>query len=268
MKNVGLQILLLAFFSVEVWSQESNVLAELRIFENEKEEELITRYQSDYFLLLQALEPRDNLHSPSWAKLNKKLFRQSKQLSKTDSLRFLEDVFFMTQQNLFVTYEEHANFSKTLHDGIFDCVTGSGIFALLLEKFGFDFKVMETDAHVYIKGMVSGQPFIMESTFPLNGFLVGDEQVRKFESNFIPAGADLQDKLQYLGKMDDSPIQNKTFNEIGLRELGGLQYYNDAIKKFYEEDYLGAYSQLLKAEFLYPSSRINKFKVQLLALLH
>lgn len=267
MKNVGIQILLLLFFSVEVWGQGNSVLTDLKVFENEKEEELIIRYQSDYFLLLQALEPRDNLYSSSWAKLNKKITRKSRGVAKTDSVRFLEDVFFLTQQQLFETYEEHANFSKTLHDGIFDCVTGSGVFAMLLEKFGFDFKVMETDAHVYIKGMVSGQPFIMESTFPLNGFLVGDEQVRKFESNFITAGAGLQNKLQYLGKMDESPIQNKTFNEIGLRELGGLQYYNDAIKKFYEEDYLAAYSQLLKAEFLYPSSRINKFKVQLLALL-
>jgi hypothetical protein len=166
-------------------------------------------------------------------------------------------------------YAKHANFSKTLTDGIYDCVTGTGLFAILLERYQIPYWIVETDDHVYIKGEYKRTPFILESTFPEHGLITGKRNIKNFESQFLPNGnaSNADNSPIGIGMVSEVPATDRDLNYIGLIELAGLQYYNDAIKKFYEKVYKDAYVQLIKAAYLYPSSRITDLKSKMEVLL-
>ncbi|TVP46840.1 MAG: hypothetical protein EA341_13315 [Mongoliibacter sp.] len=267
MKWITLFLTIFLIQGHNVLAQENPVSAEISIYENDVEKELLTRYQDDPFHLLQSLYPNENMESASWDNLIKKLKKRNKKSKSANDKRFLEDIYLSTHQLMLNKYEEHAYFSKTLREGVYDCVTGTGLYALLLEEFDFKYQIIETDAHVYIKGQLGNKPFILESTYPINGLIIGKEDVQAFEQKVIGSIKSNPEKPLYLGKIDEINTTGGTFTIIGLRELAGLQYYNDAIKKFYEEDYTGTYTQLLKAEFLYPSERIVKLKQKMSFLL-
>lgn len=249
------------------WAQDNRIEKTIRIFDNETEEALLTRHQEEPFLLLQSLNPGKSLESISWDKLVSKLHKRANKWKYKADEKLLEEIYFSAHQSILSRYEEHAYFSKTLQDGVYDCVTGSGLYALLLDEFGFEYQIIETEAHVYIKGMVGNTPFILESTFPVEGLIIGDEMVGAFEQKFITNANSFTLDPVYLGKITEESPSKGVYTVIGLRELAGLQYYNDAIKKFNEEDYAGTYTQLVKAEFLYPSERIIKLKQKISILL-
>ncbi|EOZ92055.1 hypothetical protein A33Q_4148 [Indibacter alkaliphilus LW1] len=265
MKYFSNILILLCFLAQVVKGQENNVGKELQIFQNEAEKELLTKHQDNPFLLLQSLNPGEQLESKAWKKLLRKLDKRQVK-SQNDSLRFLEDIFFLTHRLLLEQYETHAYFSKTLDKGIYDCVSGSGAFALLLDRYSFNYKIIETEAHVYILGGLGNSPFIIESTFPETGLIIGQSSVSEFEKQFKKTEPAMSSTPKYMGQIDRD-MNRGLGTSIGLRELAGLQYYNDAIKRFFEEDYMGTFSQLLKAEFLYPSPRIEGFKQKIEALL-
>ncbi len=86
-------------------------------------------------------------------------------------------------------------------DGKYDCITGTGLYTLLLKRYDIPYIIEETDAHVYLSGEYNG-----------------------------------------------------------IKELAGLQYDNDAMLKFNQKAYQAAYTQLIKAAYLYPSPRIFQLK--------
>jgi hypothetical protein len=51
--------------------------------------------------------------------------------------------------------------------------------------------------------------------------------------------------------------ENSIFRKVKLIELAGLQYYNDAIVHFNNQEFGQAVHQLSKAYLLYPSDRIE-----------
>jgi hypothetical protein len=52
-------------------------------------------------------------------------------------------------------------------------------------------------------------------------------------------------------------------SSIHLKQLAGLQYYNDALLHLKQENYLKAKAQIEKAFLLYPSERIQDFQTMM-----
>ncbi|WP_194973591.1 hypothetical protein [Aquiflexum lacus] len=247
-------------------SQDDYVKIKLTLFETNLEKKYFTQYQDDPFLLLQALNPEENPDFKRWDKLLKVLDKRAQR--KNVDVQLLSDIFYKTHQHLLKRYAPHSFFTGTLKDGVFDCVTGSGAYALLLERYGIPYILVETDEHIYLKGQFEGIPFIIESTFVHDGLIIGETEIGQFEKKYIASEKSIEpNKPVVLGRNSNSTKENKTFDHIRLKELAGLQYYNDAIKKFDEKDFQGSYVQLLKAEFLYPSTRIVSLKEKMEALL-
>lgn len=243
------------------WAQDNAVNVKEDLYENSLEKKYLTQYQNEPFLLLQALDAQSESSIQTWQKVTTKLDKDR----RTNSKRFLKQLYLITQQHLLKDYTLYASFSKTLDEGRFDCVTGTAAYALLLEKYDIFYQVIMTGQHVYIKGNLGGIPFIIESTFAVNGLAFGKEAVDSFESKIIFNDLNKEVRIPYVV---GSPNNfNSEYEIIGLRELAGLQYYNDAIKKFHEEDYYKSYIQLMKAEFLYPSKKISALKLKMELLL-
>ncbi|WP_373523302.1 hypothetical protein [Aquiflexum sp.] len=266
MKKLLTILILILFLGFHAKSQDDYVEIKLTLFETNLEKKYFTQHQDNPFLLLQALHPEEEPNFKSWDKLIKILDKKAQR--KNVDVQLLSDIFFKTHNHLLKTYAPHSFFSGTLKNGVFDCVTGSGAYALLLERYGIPYILVETDEHIYLKGQYEGIPFIFESTFAQNGLILGEINVRQFEEKFITLSKSSEpNQLLVLGSNFNNSNKNRTFEHIGLKELAGLQYYNYAIEKFHEKDFKGSFVQLLKAEFLYPSSRIVDLKEKMELLL-
>lgn len=256
------------FIGFPAKSQDNFVVYQLNIFNDTQEKILLTEHQDEPFLLLQAINFLEGESAfKNWEDLTQVLDPHMKR--DVGNVRMLTELFFTTHQLMLKDYAKHAYFSKTLADGVYDCVTGTGLFAILLERYQIPYWIVETDEHVYIKGDYKGTAFILESTFPEHGLITGKRNIKNFESQFLPNGnpSNVNNSPTGIGKVTEVPASGKDLNYIGLRELAGLQYYNDAIKKFYERAYKDAYVQLIKAAYLYPSSRITDLKSKMEILL-
>lgn len=259
MKKLSTILLSLLLVSFSASSQDNIDHFILPVFDNNSERELLFNHQDNPFLLLQSLAPNQNLNLTNWKKVVSDLDRIP--TKKRKSLRILSDIFVLTQQQLLKEYQKNANFSKTIDQGIYDCVTGTAVYALLLNRFEIPYQIIETEEHVFIQGIFKKTPFIIESTFADEGLILGEQETMGFLNSFIihpSKSANL--KPVEVGSFFSKNESNSLFEKIGLRELAGLQYYNDAVKKFDEQKYKAAYVQLIKAEYLYPSERIIDFK--------
>ncbi|WP_304516625.1 hypothetical protein [Cecembia rubra] len=269
MKKVLLIAIATWLVGFQVKSQDSFAYYQLNLFSDPKEKLILMENQDDPFFLLQAVNILEDVRvTKNWEELTKVLDQKMKR--EVGDVRMLYELFFTTHQLMLKDYAKHANFSNTLTDGVYDCVTGTGLFALVLDRYQIPYDIVETDEHVYIKGLLDKMPFIIESTFPKNGLITGAKQIMKFERQFLPNGnkSDQSISTLSLGKLNESPHSSKMYlNYIGLKELAGLQYYNDAIKKFDDKEYQNAYKQLIKAAYLYPSPRINDLKSKMMELL-
>lgn len=241
-------------------SQENHIEFSISVYNHPLEKEFLSKYANDPFILLQSLYPKEEIKSKNWNKLVSKLDKSMKKNNK--NVQLLSDIFFSTHQLILKNYAKFAYFSQTLEEGVYDCVTGTASLALMLERYEIPYRIIETDHHVFIKGDLDGIPFIFESTFPIEGVMTDPEKIRNFEESYI--GIRVNDKKlrnhSEVGAISEEIKLNFLYNVIDLKQLAGLQYYNDAIKKFHKDDFKAAFAQLVKAEFLYPSERILDLK--------
>ncbi|AGA76586.1 hypothetical protein [Echinicola vietnamensis] len=232
------------------WDLESSV------FENAAEKQLFLGDPAPKDLLM-ALHAAEHIETASLDKLIEKLDKRSQKKEYTEW--FLEEVFYKAHQYVLKTYIKHSSFNEALTTGAYDCVSGSAIYGLLLDRYGFDFEVIETDYHVFLLVHVEdGKTYVFESTEPRAGFIKDQEAVAEYISFFnhqVVRGKTKQ--LAELGSvMAQFTEYNTIYTSISLRELAGLQYYNDAVHHFNEGDVAMAYKQLAKAKSLYPSDRV------------
>lgn len=242
-----------------VQAQDSSDVKVLPIFQSKLERQLITQFESQPFFLLQSLDPGTNIYHDNWENLVLQLDKLAEK--KKSNVQLLSDIFFYTHNRILKNYTTFASFAGTLSTGNYDCVTGTAVMGLLLDRYDLDYQIIELEEHVYIRGFVENIPFIIESTQPVNGLLVGERKVRNFEKKISEENTEplLEPLNERIGYRTHARKQLK-IAEIGLKELAGLQYYNDAVRKFEMGSFDEAYVQLIKGELLYPSPRITQFK--------
>lgn len=254
-------LLLLVFlsgFSFTAWAQES--IAEV-VFETEREKNLweMGIKESNPYQLFMAVHADENTPTDSWQKV---LTATEKKYRRTGvSIKLLRTIFEKSHKYLFKTYEQHSSFNQMLQDGSFDCVSGSATLAMILDQYGFDFEIIETDYHVFIITHLNGANIILESTLPIGGMITSAAEVKKYLANYQGESQNQGLALnQRLGApaLDDS--ENSIFRKVDLKQLAGLQYYNDAIAHFNEQSFDIAIDQLEKAYKLYPADRIAGLK--------
>jgi hypothetical protein len=189
------------------------------------------------------------------ARLIKKLERKENQVSDAAFLRFL---FSKTHAQFFRHFNEFASFSETLTRGKYNCLTGTALYAILLDHFGIEYKIFETNYHIFLVVTTGQGEFLFEATDP-DGFVANEEAIKKrirtYKENRITEAA--ADKKFYRYNFE-------LFNEVTLDQMAGLLYYNQAVKA-YNDHHLASSILLLKnAQELYSSPRISEFSTILL----
>lgn len=175
----------------------------------------------------------------------------SKRTSFRDDRAFLEHVFVKTHQKFLKDYEQYASFSELFEKGNYNCLTGTTIYALLLDHFDIDYSIIETNYHIFLTASTGNGQILIEATDPTHGLISDDTKIKN--------------RIRYYRQNDVQPSSKKLYyysfdlyNEVSLNEVAGLLYYNHAVENYNEHKYQSAIDQLNLAFERYDSPRIEE----------
>lgn len=174
--------------------------------------------------------------------------KRAKGMSDADFLRFL---YYRVHKKMLRNYTTYTSFSGLMQSGNYDCLSATILYALLLDEFGFSFRIVDTDYHIYLLTETDDQLVMMESTDPINGFVI-DEVVIAERMNEINSRNEMLAE-QYL-TFQESERQFSDF-----RKLAALQYFNAAVDEYNNARLISAVDQLEKARFYDDASRFEVF---------
>jgi len=170
--------------------------------------------------------------------------------NETDFLRYL---FAKTHRQFLRTYVEQADFGD-LTERKYNCLSGTALYALLLDHFHVPFRVMETNYHIFVLATTAEGTVLFEATDPLNGFVDNGDAIRtrieQYREN--TPRSNLSSKTYY-------KYEANLYNEVNLDQLLGLMHYNLSIAAFNGHQLPAAVQHLGKALDLYASPRIEEF---------
>ncbi len=73
-----------------------------------------------------------------------------KQLKWNDSHRLLKKVFFQVHKEYLKEYVPYQSFQDLFETGTYGCLTGTALYAFLLEELGFEYEIIETNYHMFL----------------------------------------------------------------------------------------------------------------------
>ncbi len=175
--------------------------------------------------------------------------KDKKEKYNGDDIRFLKNLFSYIHRKQLANYQNFVSLEATLDKyKVYDCLTGTALYALLLNDLGYEINIKEFDYHILliVKGL--DQDILIESTDPLEGF-VADESEIKERLDEIISKQENEEKSIFSGGI---------VNDVGITELAGLQYYNQALDFMNNGDLENSLKRIKLARSLYPSKRIEQ----------
>jgi len=173
--------------------------------------------------------------------------KEAKKNTKNNT-RFLQKAFCQIHKDFLGDYSLNSPLAKTFQNKKFDCVASSALFALVLEYMGYTYQIHETATHAYIKIQTPKGDILLETTNASEGFI-------KFPTEIIQLEQTYNSLLPRHNHVDFVP-----FNRIiSLKELAGLQFYNQALAAMQDNNFNKGNVLLRKAKMLYyRSERVEK----------
>ena len=177
-----------------------------------------------------------------------------KQSSFRHTSDFLAYIFNKTHQKFLKNFSEYASFPEMLNKGNYNCLTGSALYALLLDHFDIRYQIIETNYHIFLVAQTDKGPILFEATDPASGFVTNPEEIKnriaRYKQNSIQAG--VSSKPYYRFNFD-------LYNSVNLDQVLGLLHYNLSINAFNAKDLALSIHHLGKAMELYQSPRFEEF---------
>lgn len=154
--------------------------------------------------------------------------------------RYLKWVFVQVKKEFLHQYETYPAFYRIFTEKTYNCLSGTALYALVLQRLGYSVEVHETAFHAYLLVKINKRQFLMDATDPENGFISDLMMIKQREQLY-----------RQNERAKNQPAFNRT---IQLLELAGLQYYNEAMLQYNKHHYKESAQLLDKAIRLYPRS--------------
>lgn len=175
-----------------------------------------------------------------------------RQSSFKNDKNFLRYVFCKTHNRFLKKYKSYCTFSELLNDGTYNCLSGTALYALLLDHFSIAYEIIETNYHIFLMIKSGNGDILFEATDGIDGFVD--------ESSAIEARMNKYKTLQpAAGKNICYHYHFNFFNKIGLEELVGLMYYNLSIEAYNDKQFAASIYYLNKATSYYRTQRTEEF---------
>src|SRR6187455_1654352 len=89
---------------------------------------------------------------------------REKQIKAGNKTAFIDYLFDKTRNRFLRNYAEYATFSETLTRGKYNCLTGTALYALLLNHFNIPYQVIETNYHIFLVAETENGRVLLEAT--------------------------------------------------------------------------------------------------------
>jgi hypothetical protein len=189
---------------------------------------------------------------PDFSKFIRKLEEKE---SQKNGVKFCRALFQKTRQEYLRQYAQYASFTETLDKGKYNCLTGTALYAILLDHFGFDYSVIETNYHIFLIASTAEGKVLFEATDPVNGFVTSQAEIEKriqqYKQNTVQQTAGASKKYY--------EYNVNLYQQVSLDEMVGLLHYNFSIEAYNKQNFEGAIQHLDHALSLYNSARITEF---------
>ncbi len=174
---------------------------------------------------------------------------------------FLRYAFRESHKTLLINYKAYSQFPEMFDSGNYDCLSATAFFSVVLDKFGFDYKIVETNYHIFLMVEADNKKILLESTDKRNGFVSSNQSINdrlttyRENKTFV---ATASDKHYYQYNLD-------LYQEVQPQQLPGLLYFNQAVTAFNDNDLKACALKLRKAVRIYNSPRIAEFALILVS---
>ncbi len=243
-----------------------------------------TGVSTEMFALLMAA--RENLPAAQvkayWQELNDFTAQmQKKQAKYKREEAFVKHLFYKVHRKYLKRYRHETNFFELFEKGSYNCVTGTALYALLLDALQIDYTIRETPYHIYMMVYLPQQgvstPDVSTPVMPdrdvstLGGIPPSDSVLIETTDphGFITDRRAMQEAIQryqtpsstsQLEAQSETPTFDYAFaidERISLRQLAGLSYFNQAVAHYNKQQLPEAVSYLKQAARLYPAKRME-----------
>lgn len=197
-------------------------------------------------------------HGPELATSNMNQFISELQVKRSkikSDENFLRYAFKESHKNFFHHYKAYSQFPEIFDSGNYDCLSATSFFSVVLDSFGFEYKIIETNYHIFLVVNVNQKQILLESTDKIGGFVSDDQSVKErlntYRENKIVTST-TADKYYYQYDLN-------LYQEVMPQQLPGLLYFNQAVTAFNNNDLTTCALTLKKAIRIYNSPRIAEF---------
>jgi hypothetical protein len=185
--------------------------------------------------------------------VQKLVAKMEKKRNRYDEAAFVRLLFYQMHRQVLRQFKADALLDETLRTGAYNCLSGTALFALVLDYFKLRYHIAETNYHVFILAEIKGQTWLIEITDPINGLVTKPELVEKRIATYrtMPPPVGSVNSLPYAYRKD-------YFNLITVRELYGLDYFNRAVQALNAGQLKSSVYLLQQAAVYYYSERISE----------
>lgn len=185
---------------------------------------------------------------------------QAVNLRKKKPVKAAKLLYEAVHQKILRKYDEDAQFGELFTTGLYNCVTATALYALVLEEFGLPYQVRELPTHVYLIYAPGAENLILESTDPVEGVFELDKEAivqSLVEQKMISAN---ERRIKSTEQLYDDYVEDYEI-VINIRGLASDLYYNAAIFAMQNEHYQLGMELAKKSVYLFR----NDDKVELWA---
>ena len=269
-----LLLLPLLFFSVTVVCAQNPELVKFGdlTFNSEFEKKVfadIQNSQTDYLHLFLGISP--NTNNELAERIKQKIQIDSERISQKKFNQLKDDkkvsrIYELVNKEILNRYKEETLFPDIFSSGNFNCLTASAYYGFLFTKLGISFEFRESANHVHPVAFPLTMQIKVETTDPVYGFQYFDTKLKVQFVNYLLT-TKIISKEEATNSSVDSIFNKYYFPEssIGMKELAGLQYLNDAFYNYGRDNFKYAFNQIQKAYYLYPSQRVSTVMLFLLS---
>jgi len=180
--------------------------------------------------------------------------QQEKMCAAKSDVKFLKSMVNEAHKKFLKSYKSYSRFNELFETGHYDCLTGTAFFSLVLESLQFDYKIIETNYHIFLLIETREGNVLLETTDRLFGFKTHSQEVAKsldaYRKNQLTSTSS-QNRTYYR-------YQVNLFREVKSNQLTGLLYFNQAVVAFNNHEWIACVDRLEKAKYNYDNPRVEE----------
>ncbi len=179
--------------------------------------------------------------------------KEKKQLAKNE-LKFLKSMVNESHKKFLKSYKSYSQFNELFESGHYDCLSGTAFFSVLLEELQFQYKIIETNYHIFLVIETKQGQVLLETTDRLFGFKTDPQEIEKslshYKENLLASSSSKNTNYYH--------YRTNLFHEVNNLQLGGLLYFNQAVIAYNNQEWATCVDRLEKAKVIYNNPRVEE----------